>query len=169
MKSILKAGGLAAALLFTFACSASTGPATNTGNTAASNTANRPAQTANAAASPAAANASNTAAANTAASPSQQGGMQDFTLVNSTGVEINALYVSPHDADDWEEDILGRDTLPAGQSVDIKFDRDEQAAMWDLRVEDSQGNSIVWENLDLLKISKLTLHYENGRARAVAE
>lgn len=94
---------------------------------------------------------------------------QDFTLVNSTGVEINKLFVSPHDKDDWEEDILGRDTLPSGQTLDIKFNRDEKAAMWDLRVEDTQGNAIEWVNLNLLEISKITLYYEDGKARAVTE
>ena len=104
-----------------------------------------------------------------AASPASQGAAQDFSLVNKTGVEIHAVYISPHDADDWEEDILGRDTLPTGESVDIKFHRNETAENWDLRIEDSKGNAIEWENLNLLKISKATLFYENGKARAEVE
>lgn len=108
----------------------------------------------------------------TASSPtasSEQGAAQDFTLVNKTGVEIDKLFISPHDADDWEEDILGRDTLPSGDSLDIKFHRSETAPMWDMRIEDKQGNAIEWENLNLLKISKVTLHYENGKATAEVE
>ena len=96
-------------------------------------------------------------------------GAQDFTLVNSTGVEIHALYVSPHETNDWEEDILGVDTLPSGKSVDIKFARTEKAEMWDLRVEDQDGNAIEWENLNLLEISKVTLYYKNGKATAEVE
>jgi len=162
MKRILAIAGLAAVFSLAPGCSASVstnGTANTSGN---ANSANRPANTnaANTSASPAA----SPAAANTSADAAQ-----DFTLVNSTGVEINALYVSPHDADDWEEDILGRDTLPAGQTVNIKFNRDEKAAMWDLRVEDKEGNAIVWENLNLLEISKLTLHYEDGKATAEAQ
>ena len=103
------------------------------------------------------------------ASAFARAGKQDFTLHNQTGVEIHSLYVSPHSADDWEEDILGKDTLPTGDSVDIKFHRSESAEVWDLRVEDSKGNAIEWENLNLLKISKLTLYYENGKARAEIE
>ncbi len=94
---------------------------------------------------------------------------QDFTLVNSTGVEIDKVFISPHDSDDWEEDILGQDTLPDGENVDIKFNRTETAPLWDLRVEDSKGNSIEWENLDLLKIARLTLTYKDGKATANAE
>ena len=159
-------GGLAAALLTTtFACSAP-GPATNSSNTAVvTNTANRPAAPANTAAP---ANANQSSAANTAGA-SDSAANQDFTLVNKTGVEIHALHVSPHNSDDWEEDVLGKDTLPDGETVDIKFGRDEKAAMWDLRVEDKSGNHIEWENLNLLEISKVTLHYKDGKATAQTE
>lgn len=155
-------GGLLAALLLalTAACSAP-GPAANTNNaTNTSNTANRAATPAS---SPASTNAGN---ANSAAGTA---GAQDFTLVNKTGVEIHALHVAPHESDDWEEDVLGRDTLPDGATLDIKFDRDEKAARWDLRIEDKDGNHIEWENLDLLKISKVTLHYKDGKGTAEVE
>ena len=94
---------------------------------------------------------------------------QDFMLVNKTGVEINALYVTPHNADDWGEDILGVGTLAANDSVDISFARKEKAKLWDLRVEDADGEFIEWESLNLLTISKVTLYYKNGKATAVVE
>jgi hypothetical protein len=93
-------------------------------------------------------------------------GEQDFTVHNSTGVEIHKLFVSPHSMDEWGEDILGQDTLSNGDSLDIKFGRHEKAAHWDLRVEDSKGNSLTWESLDLLEISEVTLHYKDGKAWA---
>ena len=96
-------------------------------------------------------------------------GEQDFTLVNKTAVEINALYVSPADKNEWGEDILGRDTLPAGETVEIEFDPEEEAEKWDLRVEDKQGNSIEWTDLDLTEISKVTLNYDGGKATAAVE
>jgi hypothetical protein len=139
---------LTAALLVTGACSAaSTTPAANT------STSTPPPAT----------------AAATQAAPDSTASAQDFTLVNSTGVEIDKVYISPHSSDDWEEDILGQDTLPDGEKVDIKFHRAEKAPMWDLRIEDKQGTSIEWENLNLLEISKLTLNYKDGKATAHAE
>ena len=142
--------GLSAALLATAACSASnTTPSANSNSRAAT-----PAPTtASTTSSPAASNAAK----------------QDFTLVNATGVEIDKVFISPHDKDDWEEDILGQDTLPDGQSVDIKFHRAEAAPVWDLRIEDKQGHGIEWENLNLLEISKLTLNYKDGKATAKIE
>lgn len=164
MKSLKLIGGVTFALLLTAACSA---PATSVNvNTSNANTkaAATPAATATPAASPAAnANNSNTSSA------AQDAAAQDFTLVNQTGVEIDKVYISPHDKDDWEEDILGKDTLPTGQSVDIKFHRSETAAEWDLRIEDKEGNAIEWENLNLLKISKLTLHYDPATKKATAD
>jgi hypothetical protein len=96
-------------------------------------------------------------------------GDQDFTLVNSTGVEIHALYVSPADKDEWGSDILGKDTLAAGQEVEITFSPKEEAAKWDLKVADKEGNSIEWSDLDLTEISEVTLYYKNGKATAEVE
>src|SRR5437868_14505223 len=94
---------------------------------------------------------------------------QDFTLVNSTGVEIHELYVSPHKSNEWEEDVLGQDTLPDGDSVTIHFSPREKAKLWDLKIVDKEGNSIEWESLNLLEIAKVTLHYKNGKAWADIE
>lgn len=146
MKYLFFTATLCLALL-TAACS--TSPTTNTNTTPAGTPASTP--------------------ATAAASPASQSAAQDFTLVNKTGVEIHAVHIAPHDVDDWEEDILGRDTLPSGETVDIKFNRTETAENWDLRIEDSKGTAIEWENLNLLKISKVTLFYENGKARAEVE
>ncbi len=39
---------------------------------------------------------------------------RDFTLVNATGFTITHVYVSASDRSTWQEDLLGRDVLPAG-------------------------------------------------------
>lgn len=93
-------------------------------------------------------------------------GKQDFVLHNQTGVEIHQLFVSPHSTDDWEEDILGKGTLPDGESVKITFEDREKHVHWDLKVVDSKGNSIEWEDLNLIEISEVTLHYKDGKAWA---
>jgi len=171
MKKLTLICAAACALLAAAACS-SPAPSNNAAANSNAAPANRNASTpANTAASPAASPAanSNAAGANSNSAAADAGAAQDFTLVNQTGVEIDKVYISPHEKDDWEEDILGKDTLPSGQSVDVKFHRDETAAEWDLRVEDKQGNSIEWESLDLLKISKLTLHYDAATKKATAD
>lgn len=93
-------------------------------------------------------------------------GDQDFLLVNSTGVEINALYVTPHNAKKWGEDILGADTLADGEDLLITFPNKTKSKYWDLRIEDEDGAFIEWDNLNLMTISRVELFFKNGRATA---
>ena len=93
-------------------------------------------------------------------------GKQDFVLNNETGVEIHELYVSPVSNDDWEEDVLGVDTLADGDSVKVVFEDRDKHVHWDLKVVDGKGNSIEWHDLNLIEISELTLHYKDGKAWA---
>ena len=101
--------------------------------------------------------------------PAAMAGEQDFTLVNKTGVEIHKLYIAPHKSDSWGEDILGKDTMDDGETLNIKFSRNEKAAHWDLSITDEKGHSITWESLNLLEISTVTLHLKNGKAWADLE
>ena len=157
MKNKVLIGSLAAVLLVAGACSKpATAPAANT-----------PPANAN---KPPAASPTPTAAAQASPSaPASTAGGQNFTLVNDTGVIIDKVYITPHESNNWEEDILGKDTLGDGESVDIKFDRKETADMWDLRIEDKEGTYIEWENLGLLKIRKVTLKFDNKKPTAVTE
>ena len=94
---------------------------------------------------------------------------QDFTLVNETGVTIDSLYISKVSSNHWEEDVLGVDTLPDGEEVEISFDSEENACKWDIMIKDEDGNEYFWRNINLCKIEKLTLHYEDGKAWATEE
>jgi len=96
-------------------------------------------------------------------------GKQDFVLHNQTGVEIHSLYVSPHSADDWEEDILGKDTLAAGDSLKITFDDRDKHVHWDLKVTDKEGNSLEWYDLNLIEIDEVTLHWDAKTGKGTAE
>ena len=96
-------------------------------------------------------------------------GKQDFTLVNQTGFDIHEVYLSPHGGDDWEEDVMGKGILADGQSVAIKFARTDKTKDWDLKVVDKDGKAIVWEKLNFLEISKVTLRYKDGKAAADVE
>ena len=96
-------------------------------------------------------------------------GTQDFTLVNDTGVDIAELYIAPSASEDWEEDVLGTDILKDGASVDITFSPKLKAKTWDLMVVDGEGEEITWSGLALNEISKITLHFENGKPTATIE
>ncbi|MBC8030206.1 MAG: hypothetical protein H7Z16_08850 [Pyrinomonadaceae bacterium] len=87
---------------------------------------------------------------------------QDFELHNETGQEIKEVYVSPTGVDEWEEDILGTDTLAAGDSVNISFTR-RQEDMWDIKVVFRSGKSSVWTKLNLSQITDVTISFKNGK------
>lgn len=85
---------------------------------------------------------------------------QDFKLVNKTGYELKALYVSPSKSDDWEDDILGQDTLADGQAVNVHFGAKTHTCKWDLKVTYSDDDSnAVWHNIDLCTVEKITIKY----------
>lgn len=98
---------------------------------------------------------------------SAQSGPRTITVINKTGVVISALYVTPHSSDEWGEDILGADVLPNNDELGVVFSRKETSKLWDLRIEDEEGNFIEWENFNLREISSVTLFYKNGKATAV--
>ena len=86
---------------------------------------------------------------------------QDFKLVNKTGYELKALYVSPSKSDDWQEDVLGEDVLGDGGAVNIHFSPKANICKWDLKVVYSDDDSsAVWSNIDLCTVEKITIHYD---------
>ncbi len=95
-------------------------------------------------------------------------GEQSFTLYNQTGVEIDEVYLCPHDAECREEDLLGDNTLPVNENTRIRFVT-EDADEWDIRVVSARGDSIIWRELELGESAEVTLYFENGRAWADVE
>ena len=87
-------------------------------------------------------------------------GKQDFVLVNQTGRDIVNLYVTPTNSYNWNDDILGVDVLPNGETTEIVFDRNEKDRYWSMMATFSDGNDWVWEKIDLFSISKITLRFD---------
>jgi hypothetical protein len=96
-------------------------------------------------------------------------GALDFTLINFTRSNLHAIYVSSHDSEGWEENVLGRDQLFDGDIVKIRFNPQEKAVKWDLRVEDENGYNAEWKELNLREISRITIRRGNGIVMAEAE
>lgn len=87
-------------------------------------------------------------------------GRQDFTLVNQTGRDIVNLYITPTHSYYWNDDILGVDVLPNGDSTHITFHRSETDRYWSMMVTFSDGNDFVYEGIDLFSVSKITLRFD---------
>ena len=90
---------------------------------------------------------------------------QDFTLVNSTGYQIDEVYVSATNQRAWGSDVMGKDALPNGSSVEIQFAPQAQACKYDMRVKYHDGDEAVWQNLDFCNITRVTLFW-NANTKA---
>ena len=88
---------------------------------------------------------------------------QDFTLINRTGYELSQVYVSPNQSNDWEDDVLGQDTLADGERVAIRFERAVKSCMWDLKVTYSIDDSnAVWRGINLCSVERITIRYNKN-------
>ena len=89
----------------------------------------------------------------------------DFKLVNNTGKDFYAVYLTETTTDNWGEDILPQDIVRDGAIVDITFEYvdDETLCEWDLRLThtESEKEYIVINEIDLCEVSVLTLYIED--------
>lgn len=75
---------------------------------------------------------------------------RDFTLVNDSLVEIDEVYVSTVNTDEWEENILEGDIIPSGESEDISFSRDvEGTCVYDIKVVTEDGTTAKLSDVNL--------------------
>jgi hypothetical protein len=89
---------------------------------------------------------------------------QDFKLINKTGYELKALYVSPSKSDDWQDDVLGQAVLGDGQFANVHFSPKVSVCKFDLKVVYSDDDSsAVWSNIDLCTVEKITIHYNREK------
>ena len=90
-------------------------------------------------------------------------GKQDFVLYNKIGQKIAQIYISPTSTNDWEEDVLGVDLLDNDDDVVIHFPRDENECLWDFKIVNEDGGSVIWTKIDLCKAEEVTLQVLGGR------
>jgi hypothetical protein len=99
-------------------------------------------------------------AAATLAAASSFAGDADFTMVNRTGYDIREIYISPANKSQWGKDRMGENgTLDNNKQRLFKF-RDTASCKQDIKAVFDEGDTeVIWEDLDLCEINKLTLRY----------
>lgn len=78
------------------------------------------------------------------------------TVVNNTGFTIVEFYGSNTGANTWQEDILGADVLPSGQSVVINFDDETGYCMFDFRAVFEDGEILERGGINVCEIGTFT-------------
>jgi hypothetical protein len=88
---------------------------------------------------------------------------QNFTLVNRTGYELGELYVAPARTNAWGRDVLGKSTIEDGDSAEITFNNNTPGCLWDIKVVyTDDDSSALWRNIDLCRISTITIRYNRN-------
>ncbi len=82
---------------------------------------------------------------------------RDFELKNNSSVDLAFVYVSPSDTNEWGDDVLGTDLLPAGQSVNVSFRAfDGNTCSYDIKVLGQSGEEGYLYKVDLCTVSHVT-------------
>ena len=95
-------------------------------------------------------------------------GDADFTLVNGTGIDIAEIYISAANRNNWGNDRLGKSTLDNNKSRLFTFS-DSANCNQDIKVVfDDDAGEVIWKNMDLCEINKLTLRYNRSTKTVTA-
>ena len=106
-------------------------------------------------AAPATTAATETTAAPTTAAPETEAETEEdyiqipVTVVNGTGVDIAALRLSGASLDEWGDDLLDGEIMTHGTYAELLLNVDEDNLAWDMQVEDTDGNSLEWYDIDI--------------------
>lgn len=92
-------------------------------------------------------------------------GEQDVAILNLTGTDLYGLYLAPAGTEKWGEDLLHGSRLRKGKKVSITFPWKARALWWDLRVENKQGEAVIWKNVPVRRFFQLTLSFVGNTPR----
>jgi hypothetical protein len=97
------------------------------------------------------------------AMPAAQANDPELILHNRTGVDIQALFLSPAGAADWRPDVLEGEQVLDGDDAEIPIPRSGSGSKWDLKLVDREGASLVWPSVDVDQNPEVTLRLSKGR------
>lgn len=95
--------------------------------------------------------------------PASTPAVQDYAVINKTGMTLTHLYLSPNNDDKWGDDILGKDVLADGEECGIEFDPDDEECSYDIKVVDSKDIAWTVTDVDLCKYTKVTFTVQKGK------
>ena len=94
----------------------------------------------------------------------------DFVLVNQSGRDLQAVYLSSAADKDWNGNILTEGAvLKDGGTLKVRFPATPEAAKWDINIVDRAGLSVTLDDVNLIDVKKITLRKEAGKISAIVE
>lgn len=80
-----------------------------------------------------------------------------FVLKNQTSSVLAEFYASPANLDDWEEDILGTDTLEAGTQGSVTIRDGRRTCNYDMKFVFDDDEEVIEKGIDLCETGEYTL------------
>ena len=77
-------------------------------------------------------------------------------IINNTYYDIREFYASNVGSRNWEEDILGRDILPAGYEVVVNIDDRSGYCKFDFRAVFEDGDEVITEGVNVCEVGEFT-------------
>lgn len=94
---------------------------------------------------------------------------RNVTVVNGTGYGIKFLGFNNPGDNDWSDNELN-DTMDDGEKIYVKFNNADKGCKWNIRISwaDAGYPDVLWRNLDLCSIDKITLKYDRATDKTTA-
>jgi hypothetical protein len=83
---------------------------------------------------------------------------RDFKFINNSNSVVVALYVSPNNVDDWQDDVLADAVVNPGESGTVRFTPNDGAdtCIYDIRIDTDDGQTVIKYNIDLCQTDTIT-------------
>ena len=79
-------------------------------------------------------------------------------------------YLAPASSSDFDDDVLGKYQMEDGDSKKIHFSPKTKTCKWDLLVVYTEDQSkVVWRDIDLCKVEKITIFYNSKTDKTSAQ
>lgn len=75
------------------------------------------------------------------------------TIENLSSQTVREVYASPVENDTWEEDMLGSDVLPSGESMRFDIDNGTNECMYDLKAVMANDKEYVRRKVNVCTVS----------------
>jgi hypothetical protein len=89
-----------------------------------------------------------------AAAPATAQEDRHVKIINTTQTTMREFYASNVNRTNWEEDILGQDVLPPGQSVTINIDDGSGMCLYDFKAVFTDGDVVIRNRINVCQISE---------------
>jgi len=85
--------------------------------------------------------------------------IRQLQVTNNTRMAIVEIYISHVGTGSWQEDILGEDFLPPGNSTLVNIDDDRGSCRFDFKAVLDDGTAIIRRDVNVCKLESYTISY----------